>query len=79
MILDPTKMDFIQWTNQLTLQLDKFGPTMKLVDINEWQMWALNVMGLIGLSPVYVNPMGFEDPTEWAVRFTQDAEFLINV
>lgn len=78
MILNPTQMGFVEWTNQLTLQLDKYGSTMKLQDIKQWRDWAVYTLQLIGLSPVAVNPYSYEQPVDWAVRFTQDAEFLLN-
>ncbi len=76
MILDPTYMDVIEWTDEMA----KFteignGTTQKLLDPAEWQSWAMNLIGdpdEIGRdAPV---PYDFDDWRKWAFAFflTQD-------
>lgn len=77
MIIDPRQMTFHQWTAQMTLLLDKFGPTMKLQDDSLWREWALNTLHLTGLSIASINPYQFEYATDWAIRFSQELEPLI--
>lgn len=74
MILDPRPMQLQEWSAQLTLQLDKFGPVGVLLSPDDWQPWAENVIIQIGLADSTVNPFSFKDWREWAIRFLQVAE-----
>lgn len=77
MILDPRPMNVIGWTSQMTLQLDRYGPIGQLNDPVDWRRWARNVIDLIDLSSDTVNPDNYDNWLEWAIRFSQAAEFKL--
>lgn len=77
MIIDPRPMEVIEWTDRMALLVDKFGLTMKLNDPEDWRRWAQNVIELIGLSSASVNPYSYDDWKPWAIRFSQEAEGLL--
>lgn len=74
MIVDPRPMTVKQWTDQMTLQLSAFGSVGRLDDENDWQRWAENVILLVNLPSLNINPFLFSDWKEWAIRFLQVAE-----
>ena len=71
MILDPHYMDVIEWTDKLNLFGNiGTGTAQKLDDPDDWQNWALNLVGdpdEIGLDTP--NPYDFDDWREWASLF----------
>lgn len=71
MILNPAHMEVIEWTDQLSkFQEIGNGTTQKLLDPDEWQDWATNLIGdpdFIGFDTP--NPYDFTDWREWAELF----------
>lgn len=77
MIIDPRPMNVMEWTDRMALLVDKYGLTMKLMAPELWQSWAQNVVELVGLSSAELNPYTYDDWLPWAIRFSQDAEPLL--
>jgi len=74
MIIDPTSMTVIEWTDAMAFLLD--SPPQKLMREDEWQEWAedLDVGGEDGLN--LPNPWQFTDWREWAMRFNSVSELM---
>lgn len=79
MIIDPRPMTAVEWMSQMTPQLDPYGPVMRADTEQQWRDWALNACQLLGISQDTVNPYNFTDWRQWAIRFSQVAEPLLNV
>lgn len=76
MILIPTGMTVIEWTDAMSLLIRQDNTSsMKLEDPERWRDWASNVNGepdLVGQNTP--DPYQFEDWRDWAMRFNQTVE-----
>lgn len=79
MIIDPRGLGVVDWTSQVTLLIDKFGPVGTLLDKNDWQRWAANVVNLlgVGLEADLPSPYQFDDWLPWAERFCQVTDSIL--
>lgn len=71
-------MTLLDWTSAMTPLLDPFGSVMIHRAGEDWRQWALNVSTLLGLSQDTVNPYGFSDWKDWAIRFSEVADPLLD-
>lgn len=78
MIVDPRGIDVVNWSSQVTLLLDKYGPLGVLRDPDHWQAWAANVMIQIGLDQADLpSPYTYLNWRDWADRFNQITDTLV--
>lgn len=70
----PTGMELLDWSSQLALDLDNFGPPEKLINELEWQDWATQFVGGLSMEDTIPIPYQFSDWREWAERFCQAVE-----
>lgn len=78
MIIDPRGMDVVNWSSQVTLLLDKYGPIGVLREPEKWRAWASHVMIQIGLDRADLpSPYVYDDWREWAYRFNQITDTLV--
>lgn len=72
MVTLPIGIGLIDWTDQVSLDLEKYTTARKLMDETKWQDWAVQFSAygfLPGDQPP--NPYGFDDWREWAERFCE--------
>jgi len=67
----PTRMDLVDWANQVAIDLDPYGSFGRLDDPDNWQNWAMQFFNNAALGRNFPNPYDFKDWQEWAERFVQ--------
>ena len=67
----PTRMDLVDWANQVAIDLDSYGSFGRLDDPDNWQNWAMQFFNNAALGRNFPNPYDFKDWQEWAERFVQ--------
>lgn len=68
--IDPRDMAVDDWTAQMTLALDQFGPIPVLFAVDDWRKWGLSVISLESLSGINMpDPTFFDDWRRWAAEF----------
>ena len=67
----PTRMELVDWANQIALDLDAYGAFGRLEDPTQWQNWAMQFLNTASLGRNFPNPYYFSDWREWAERFAQ--------
>lgn len=71
-ITRPANMKLQDWADQVSLDLDRFGPIGKIVN-DDWQSWGVQLMSLVGLGGYTIaSPYQFSDWKEWANRLCGD-------
>lgn len=78
MIIDPRLMNVVEWTDRMSLLVDKYGQVMQLRDPEDWRLWATLMNNQIGLSDATLNPYSYDSWLPWAIRFSQLAEPLLS-
>lgn len=69
MITLPVNMTLQDWSDQVVLDLDKYGSFAKLID-DDWRRWGIQFLANMGLGGYNLpNPYYFGDWPEWAERF----------
>jgi len=72
MITQPFMMTLSDWADQIVLDLDKYGPLIRLDDPEKWQDWAIQFCVISGLSQKNTpNPYQYDDWQKWAERMVQ--------
>ncbi len=72
MITQPVIIGLRDWADQVVLDLDNYGPLMRLDDETKWQEWGVQFCVISGLSQKNIpNPRDFDDWRIWAQRFVQ--------
>lgn len=72
MITQPVIIGLRDWADQIVLDLDNYGPLMRLDDETKWQEWGTQFCVISGLSQKNIpNPSDFDDWRIWAQRFVQ--------
>jgi hypothetical protein len=75
MIIHPEYMNVMDWADVMNLLVDRETPVEKLDHPDNWQRWAMNLVGepdLIGQNAP--DPYAFDDWREWAMRFFSTVE-----
>jgi hypothetical protein len=77
-ILNPNYMGVIEWTDQMAkFTLIGNSTTQKLVDPDNWQDWAMNLVGdPDDIGQDAPNPYDFEDWRDWAELFFLTQELM---
>jgi len=71
-ITQPVIIGLRDWADQIVLDLDNYGPLMRLDDETKWQEWGTQFCVISGLSQKNIpNPSDFDDWRIWAQRFVQ--------
>lgn len=76
--IDPRFMDVVNWTGQTTTILAPYGIIPRLIDPEQWRVWATYVVGIptiAALDPP--RPEGFDDWDIWARQFNVVARLLM--
>lgn len=69
-MIDPRYMDVIEWTDRMAANLP--FPVNRLLDPEEWQGWARNLIQYPQISAFNPpDPGTFQGWQEWAERFNQ--------
>ena len=75
--IDPRFMSAVEWTDQMTLLLDKYGDTTSIDDEKDWREWALVANQMPAVAKVNPpDPRTFDDWREWAMLFIQTVDLL---
>ena len=67
----PTRMDLVDWANQVSLDLDSYGAFGRLDNPENWQNWAMQFLNNTSLGRNFPNPYDFDVWSDWAERFVQ--------
>ena len=66
----PFGIGLMDWADQIVLDLENQTALIKLLDVNDWQDWAVQFVTAPGLSGYNVpNPYEFDDWQVWASGF----------
>jgi hypothetical protein len=66
-------MRLTDWTDQVVMDLDTFGPFGKLMDETRWQDWGVQLLAPLSLGGYNIaNPYQYDDWREWAERVCGD-------
>ena len=69
MITQPVMIELRDWADQVVLDLDQYGPLMRLDDEADWQTWGTQFVTISGLSQKNPpDPRAFNDWREWTSR-----------
>lgn len=72
----PQHLDFVDWANQIVLDLSKSDYLMRPVSLQAWQEWGqamVQVPFIAAFNPP--NPYWFEQWQKWAERFVQGVQY----
>ena len=69
--IDPRIVDTVyQWADFMFPTLESFGVPARLMDGDDWQIWASGLLALAPLAKLGVpSAYQFDDWREWAMRF----------
>ena len=70
MITLPTNLSMSDWTDQVCLDLDKYGVVGKLLD-EDWQSWAIQLSNNVSIGNTVPNPYQFDDWQIWGQRLCE--------
>jgi hypothetical protein len=65
----PIGMDLLDWSAQITFELDPYAAIGKLERVEDWQDWAATILNNASLNPNFPNPYDFDHWRDWAERF----------
>ena len=65
-------MTLQDWADQVTLDLDRYGPIGRIVN-GDWKAWGIQLVSLMGLGGYTIaDPYQFENWADWANRLCGD-------
>ena len=69
--VDPRIVDnVVQWADFMWPTIERFGQPARLMDGDDWQIWASGLLSLAPLAKLGVpSSYQFSDWREWAMRF----------
>lgn len=70
----PFGMRLLDWADQISYDIDAYGPFGKLEREEDWQDWAANIFRSPGLPANLPIPYAFKDWQEWAELFCKTVE-----
>jgi hypothetical protein len=70
MITRPTGMELRDWADQVTLDLDVYGPVSHITG-DDWQGWGVQFLSFGSIGKNLPNPYNFTDWRDWAERMCQ--------
>ena len=71
-VIDPRPMKIKDWTDAMTINLERFGGIPILQNEKKWQEWGASISQLSSLSGTDVpNPYEFSDWQVWAQRLNE--------